>query len=80
MAERAKIEKFSASELASLRLELSKAAFDNWEAADILCDFLTGRGYGVSNQQVRDVLMRVDGGARNFEGMQEELEKVAYVM
>lgn len=80
MAERAKVEKFSASEVADLRLELSKSAVDSWQAADIVCDFLSGRGYGVSSQQVRDVLMRVNGGARNFARMQEELEKVAYVM
>jgi hypothetical protein len=80
MTERAKVEKFSQSELTSLRLELNKESFDSWEAADIVCDFLTGRGYGVSTEHVRDVLTRVNGGARNFRQIQEELEKVVFVM
>jgi hypothetical protein len=80
MAERAKIEKFSQSELANLRLELCKDSFDSWQTADIVCEFLTGRGYGVSTDQVRNITMRVNGGPRDFQRMQEELEKVAFVM
>jgi hypothetical protein len=80
MAERAKVEKFSQSELANLRLELSKEPFDSWQTADIVCDFLTGRGYGVSPEHVRNITMRVNGGPHDFQRMQEQLEKIAFVM
>jgi uncharacterized protein (DUF779 family) len=80
MAERAKVEKFSELELANLRFELSKDSFDSWQTSDIICDFLTGRGYGVSTEHVRNITMRVNGGPQDFQRMQEELEKVAFVM
>jgi hypothetical protein len=80
MAEQAWSDKFSPSEINGLRLELRRFTFDSWEFAEIVTDFLTGRGYGTCTEEVRDVMMRVEGGMRNVEGMLEELAKVAYVM
>lgn len=80
MAERAKIEKFTASELSSLRLELANSAVDTWQAADIVSEFLTGRGYGTSSDRIRHALLTLEGGTANFQRMQEELEKIAFVM
>jgi hypothetical protein len=80
MAERAKIEKFSKEELKTLRMELDKDSIDSWQAADIVSEFLSGRGYGACAHEIRNALMRIEGGPRNFLRMQEELEKVAFVM
>lgn len=80
MAERAKIEKFSKEELTTLRTELDKDSIDSWQAADIVSEFLSGRGYGACAHEIRSALMRIEGGPRNFLRMQEELEKVAFVM
>ena len=80
MAEQAKIEKFSKEELRTLHMELDKDSIDSWQAADIVSEFLTGRGYGVCAHQIRSAMLRVEGGTRNFLRMQEELEKVAFVM
>ncbi len=80
MAERAKIEKFSEEELRTLRMELDKDSVDSWQAADIVSEFLAGRGYGACALQIRNAMQRIEGGPRNFLRMQEELEKVAFVM
>lgn len=80
MAECTKIEKFSSEELRTLRMELDKDSIDSWQAADIVREFLTGRGYGACALKIRDALLRIGGGPRNFLRMQEELEKVAFVM
>ncbi len=80
MAERAPIEKFTKEELRTLRMELDKDSVDSWQAADIVSEFLTGRGYGACAHQIRDAMLRIEGGPRNLLRMQEELEKVAFVM
>jgi hypothetical protein len=80
MAERAKIEKFSASELAVLREELSNSIYDSWQTADIVSKFLTGRGYGTSTDRIRHALPGMAADANGIERMQEALETVAFVM
>lgn len=80
MAEQTKVEKFTAADLQSLRTELDNDSIDSWQAADIVSDFLTGRGYGACAHQIRNAMLRIEGGPRNFLRMQEELEKVAFVM
>jgi hypothetical protein len=77
MVER-KIEKFKPEELTGLRLELSSSAIDSWQAADIVSEFLTGRGYGTSSDRIRHALTGM-GGA-DFERMQEALEKIGFLM
>jgi hypothetical protein len=80
VAERAQIEKFRSEDLRTLCMELDKDSIDSWQAADIVSEFLTGRGYGACAHQIRDAMLRIAGGPRNFLRMQEELEKVAFVM
>ena len=56
------------------------SGIDSWQAADMLSNFLTGRGYGVNPQKARDAIARLEGTDRALDCMQEELERVAVVM
>jgi hypothetical protein len=75
-----RIEQFSATQLGNLRTVLMDSRIDSWQAADMLSNFLTGRGYGVSPQGARDAIARLEGTDRALDCMQEELERVAVVM
>jgi hypothetical protein len=75
-----KIEQFSATQLGNLRTALMDSGIDSWQAADVLSNFLTGRGYGVSPQRARDAIARLEGTNRALDCMQAELERVAVVM
>jgi hypothetical protein len=75
-----RIEQFSATQLGNLRTALMDSGIDSWQAADMLSNFLTGRGYGVSPQRARDAIARLEGTDRALDCMQEELERVAVVM
>jgi hypothetical protein len=75
-----RIEQFSATHLGNLRTALMDSRIDSWQAADMLTNFLTGRGYGVSPQRARDAIARLEGTDRALDCMQEELERVAVVM
>ncbi len=82
MTGNSKVEKFSTSELANLRNELMQSGIDSWQAAEVLHDFLTGRGYGVSAENARDAIGRLveSTTGRNLDCMQQELERLAFVM
>ena len=81
MTESSKIEKFSTTELVNLRNELMQSGIDSWQAAEVLHGFLTGRGYGVSAQNARDAIGRlVEPAGCSLDCMQEELERLAFVM
>ncbi len=80
MARDSKVEKFSMSELASLRSELVQSGIDSWQAADVVCTFLAGRGYGVNTTLMRDAVLKLDPFGGSTDAMQEVLETVAYVM
>ncbi len=76
-----KVEKFSTTELENLRNDLMQSGIDSWQAAEVLHGFLTGRGYGVSAQNARDAIGRlVEPAGCNLDCIQEELERMAYVM
>jgi hypothetical protein len=74
------VEKFPVAELQDLRNGLLQSGLDSWQAAELVSSFLSGRGYGVSRQCVRDAVLRLDVLHSSPEGMQEELEKLALVM
>jgi hypothetical protein len=74
------IEKFSSTELIRLRNELLHSGLDSWQAADIISGFLSGRGYGANTMQLRSSMLYFEGSASSLERMQEELEKIAFVM
>lgn len=71
-------EKFTATDLSSLRDELMQSGLDSWQSAELISSFLTIRGYGVSNHAARRAVTRIESGS--LKSMQEELEKLALVM
>jgi hypothetical protein len=73
-------EKFTATDLSSLREELAQSGLDSWQAAELISSFLTVRGYGVSNHAARGAVARIESVRCSLQGMQEELEKLALVM
>ena len=80
MASVGRIEKFAVNELAGLRTELLQSGVDSWQAAQLVTTFLSGRGYGADPATVREAVLRLEGNACSLECMQQELERVAYVM
>lgn len=79
MASDSRIEKFPAAELSGLRTELLQSGVDSWQAAEMVTNFLSGRGYGSDTHAVREFVHHVDGGC-SVEKMQHELEGIAWVM
>lgn len=73
-------ERFSATDLSNLRDELTQSGVDSWQAAELISSFLSGRGYGVSNHAARNAASRLDFGRPTLQSIQEELERVAFVM
>ncbi len=80
MDKQIKMEKFAATDLTELRKELQQAGLDTWQAAELISSFLSGRGYGVANDDLRNATMRIDSFSGSIQRMQEELEKVAFYM
>lgn len=80
MANDSRIEKFAVAELADLRAELLQSGVDSFQAAEMVTRFLSGRGYGVDPSTVREIAMRLEGVACSPECIQQELERVAWVM
>jgi hypothetical protein len=74
------VEKFTVPELTALRNELVQGGLDAMQAAELLQIFLTGRGYGVSNEAARDAVCRMEGAGCALDVMQRELEGLALVM
>jgi hypothetical protein len=72
------MEKFTATDLSSLREELLQSGLDSWQAAELISSFLNVRGYGVSNHAARGAVSAIESGS--LAAMREELEKLAYVM
>jgi hypothetical protein len=74
------MEKFTATDLSSLREELMQSGLDFWQAAELISSFLSVRGYGVSNHAARGAASRIESVGCSLKSMQEELEKLALVM
>jgi hypothetical protein len=74
------VEKFSAHDLITLRGELLQSGVDSFQAAEIVANFLTGRGYGCSNVEARTVVSKIEVAGTTAEHIQAELERVARVM
>ena len=74
------IERFSAADLSNLRDELTQSGVDSWQAAELISSFLSGRGYGVSNHAARNAASRLDYNRTSLQSIQDELEKLAFVM
>ena len=74
------VEKFSVTELANLRNELMQSGLDSWQAAGVVSNFLSGRGYGTDSHGLPSAIHHLEGTSCTFERMQEVLERVALVM
>ncbi len=81
MAIEINFDKFSQADLLALRDELLQSGVDSWQAAELIVSFLSGRGYGVSNQAARTAAARIDySGVGSLQSIQNELEQLAMVM
>ena len=74
------VEKFSATDLMTLRHDLLQSGVDSFQAAEIVASFLTGRGYGISATEARSVATAIEIPGATAEHIQAELERVARVM
>ena len=74
------MEKFTTTDVSSLREELKQTGLDSWQAAEVISSFLAVRGYGVSNHAARHAASRIESVGCSLKCMQEELEKLALVM
>jgi hypothetical protein len=79
-SQRFPIEKFAEADLSGLRDDLLQSGLDSWQAADLISSFLSGRGYGVSNHAARKAASSLELRGCSLPCLQEELEKLAYVM
>ncbi len=80
MSKAIRIEQFAATDLSELRKELRQSGLDSRQAAELIGAFLSGRGYGVANDDLRTATARIDSFACSIQHLQEELEKVAFYM
>ena len=80
LREGALIERFADADLTGLRQDLMRSGLDSWQAADLISSFLAARGYGVSTQDARTAAFRMESVSCSLRCLQEELEKIAYVM
>jgi hypothetical protein len=74
------VERFTPTDLLMLRHELLQSGVDSFQAAQIVSNFLSGRGYGVSSCEARTAASRIEGYRCTVERIQAELERVARVM
>jgi len=78
--DRTYVERFTTTDLMMLRQELLRSGVDSFQAAHIVVNFLSGRGYGVSSCEARTAASRIEGPRCSVENIQAELERVARVM
>jgi hypothetical protein len=78
--DRTYVERFTATDLMMLRQDLLRSGVDSFQAAHIVADFLSGRGYGVSNNEARMAASSIESPGCSVERIQAELERVARVM
>jgi hypothetical protein len=71
------VEKFTPTDLMQLRSELLQTGVDSFQAAAIVSNFLSGRGYGIAPEEARSVASLIDGPGCTTAHMQAELERVA---
>jgi hypothetical protein len=78
--DRSLVEKFTPTDLLALRCQIMQSGVDSFVAAQIVTAFLSGRGYGISSQEARSVAWRIEISGGTPEHIQQELERVAWVM
>ena len=78
--DRTYVERFTPTDLIALRSELLRSGVDSFQAAEIVCSFLSGRGYGISSLEARNVACKIEVPGITAAHIQTELERVAQVM
>jgi hypothetical protein len=78
--DRTYVEQFTPTDLMLLRSELLQSGVDSFQAAEIVCNFLSGRGYGVNQNEARAAASKIEGAGCTAEHIQAELERVALAM
>lgn len=73
-------ERFKSDELNHLRVELQRSGLDSFQVAELLAAFLAQRGYGVSTDDARTAAAHIEASGCTLPCLQEELEKLAFVM
>ena len=73
-------EKFATDELKTLREELRQTSLDSFQSGELLSAFLSQHGYGVSKAEARIAASRIEQVGYALPRLQEELEKIAWVM
>jgi len=71
------VEKFTPADLVQLRNDLLQPGMDSFQAAAIVSNFLSGRGYGIAPEEARSVATLIDAHDCTPALMQAELERVA---
>ena len=74
------VEKFSEKDLRGLREDLRQSGLDSFQAGTLLQAFLIAKGYGVSPADARHAAAAFELLSTTLPRMQEELERVAFVM
>jgi hypothetical protein len=74
------VEQFTPTDLMRLRSELLQSGADSFQAAEIVANFLSGRGYGVAVHEARTAASRIEAPGCRAEHIQAELERVALAM
>jgi hypothetical protein len=74
------VEQFTPTDLLLLRNELLQSGVDSFQAAEMVVNFLSGRGYGVSNHEARAAASRIEVHGSTAAHIQAELERVALAM
>jgi hypothetical protein len=78
--DRTYVERFTPTDLLTLRNELLQSGVDSFQAAEIVCNFLSGRGYGVSQHEARVAASSIEGPGCTAEHIQAALDRVALAM
>jgi hypothetical protein len=78
--DRTYVERFTPTDLITLRDELLQSGVDSFQAAHIVMNFLSGRGYGVSSTAARTAASKIESPGCTPEHIQAELEAVALAM
>ena len=80
MTSMSQIEQFSSDELTMLRQELRESGLDSFQCGAVLTSFLSNKGYGVSADQARVAITCIGLAEFTLPRLQQELEKLAFVM
>ncbi len=78
--DRTYVEQFTPTDLMRLRADLLQSGADSFQAAEIVANFLSGRGYGVAVHEARTAASRIEAPGCRAEHIQAELERVALAM